>query len=307
MNRIPVISVIMPCYNSESYVSLAIESILKQSFKEIEFIIINDGSEDNSFSNIKLHLSDKRIKLVDLKKNFGNYRARNIGMELAKAKYLAVMDSDDIAHEQRLQIQYSYLERNKNIGCIGSQGYLINSKNKITGKIDKPSNSRILKISLLKNNYLLHPSLFMRRHLIHKYNLFYNENLRYSGDYDFVVRASGLFKVDNIPDRLLFYRVHENQISHAKFTEQVAFADFVRLNQLKALNVRTTDIEALVYLKFMKGEPLNKIEMQCCIELLNTILEANKRSRIYIHKHLIDFFKLCINDSISRSDVAIDN
>src|SRR5690348_1028736 len=96
------ISVVMPVYNSDQFVSYAIESILKQSFTQFEFIIINDGSTDESDSVIRKYLTDPRIKYIAFKQNRGNYAARNIGMKLATGKYICVMDADDIAFPDRL-------------------------------------------------------------------------------------------------------------------------------------------------------------------------------------------------------------
>jgi len=105
----PAISVVMPVYNCEQYVSMAIESILKQSFTDFEFIIIDDGSSDSS-SEIIQQFKDPRINYLRNIVNRGNYQARNHGMEIAAGKYVCVMDADDISEHERLEVQFQFLE-----------------------------------------------------------------------------------------------------------------------------------------------------------------------------------------------------
>src|SRR5688500_15226048 len=117
----PAISVVMSAYNSDKYIAKAIESILNQTFKDFEFIIINDGSKDESLKIIKRYgKKDKRIVLIDNKKNLGLIKSLNKGLKIAKGKYIARMDSDDIAMPQRFKIQLDYLDKNRNIFLVGT-------------------------------------------------------------------------------------------------------------------------------------------------------------------------------------------
>lgn len=116
-----LISIIMPCYNAGRYVGAAIESILVQSFQDFELIVINDGSSDNSHQEI-LKYTDSRIRYTLLEKPPGNYPARNAGIAMARGKYICVMDADDIAFKDRLQVQYNYLKCHHRIGAIGGRG-----------------------------------------------------------------------------------------------------------------------------------------------------------------------------------------
>src|SRR5690554_1848303 len=120
MNTIkPEVSVVMPVYNRQEYVSDAISSILNQSFADFEFIIVDDGSTDNSYNLIST-FKDSRIKPIKLKENKGNYFARNLGMKRAVGKYICIIDSDDISLPDRIQIQHDFMETHiyKNPGYI---------------------------------------------------------------------------------------------------------------------------------------------------------------------------------------------
>ena len=109
----------MPVYNGEKYLSEAIQSILDQTYTDFEFIIVNDGSSDQSVNIIK-EFNDKRIILLQNDTNKGNYPCRNLGMQTARGKYICVMDADDISEPGRLQTQFQYMERNHDTGICGS-------------------------------------------------------------------------------------------------------------------------------------------------------------------------------------------
>ncbi|MDD4353774.1 MAG: glycosyltransferase family A protein, partial [Candidatus Nanoarchaeia archaeon] len=129
------ISVIMSAYNTERYIAEAIESILNQTFKDFEFIIIDDGSTDDSLKIIKRYVKkDRRIKLIHNKKNIGLTKSLNKGLKIAKGQYIARMDADDISLPQRFQIQYDFLEKNKDIFLIGTTAFLIDDKGDRLGR-----------------------------------------------------------------------------------------------------------------------------------------------------------------------------
>ena len=217
-----LISVILPVYNSEKYVSDSIQSILNQTFTDFEFIIIDDCSTDNTWEIIQ-SFSDNRIITIQNKKNIGNYPSRNIGMNKAKGRYIAVMDGDDIALSDRLMKQYCYLEENPEILAIGTQFDFIG----FDYIRDSPVSYEKICAGLLINNCFLHPSLLIRTEIIKQLNG-YNEKYIYSSDYDLVCRISLLGKIENLPDNCMLYRWHPDQISQKKNIEQKEFAYDIR-------------------------------------------------------------------------------
>lgn len=282
----------MPCYNCGKFVSAAIESVLNQTFPHFELIVVNDGSVDNTSLEIAKFI-DSRIRSYDLKENKGNYFARNYGIRLSKGKYVCVMDADDIAHSNRLKIQYCYMNSHLHIGAIGSQGELIAEDGTLLNrKISRPCVSRKqLKIFLLMDNFILHPSLMIRSCLLKKHHLFYNETFRYSADFDFVSRCTNLFPVRNIQDTLIMYRIHHAQISSENRVPQRKYADQIRLVRLKAFKIRFTESETDIYLSIMKRTTLSSVrELQKGVALCNKILSANLKLKLYNHKLLFEFF-----------------
>ena len=120
----------MPVYNAERHLSESIKSILNQSFSEFEFLIINDGSSDGSREIIK-SFNDSRIVLHDNNRNFGLTKSLNIGLNLAKGRYIARMDADDISYQNRLEKQYQFMENNPDIGFCGTWYKKIGDSSKI--------------------------------------------------------------------------------------------------------------------------------------------------------------------------------
>jgi len=122
----PIVSVILPIFNAEKYLSVCIESVLNQTFQDFELILINDGSTDGSSVIIKKYEQlDKRVKVFNNDHNLGIIDTLNVGLRLAKGKYIARMDSDDICVEDRLKYQVDYLDEHEYIFLIGGSFYLI--------------------------------------------------------------------------------------------------------------------------------------------------------------------------------------
>ena len=224
MKENPMISVIIPVYNSALFIEQAINSILNQSFSDFELLIVNDGSSDETESLI-FGFQDDRIKYHRLSRNLGNYHARNIGLRNAKGNYIAVMDADDIALPKRLEIQYNYLELHEDVLAVGTNFVL-----GINGSIaERPLSYEAIQLALLDNNCMLHPSLMIRKSIL-EYLGGYNEAYKYSADYDLICRIANKGPIINLPKILMVYRLHKNQISQSKNNEQQMYADKIRIH-----------------------------------------------------------------------------
>ena len=264
----PLVSVIMPVYNSEKYVSWAIESILQQSYQNFEFIIINDGSTDATVEQIE-KFDDQRIRFINHSENSGNYKRRNEGMALSKGKYICVMDADDEALPFRLAVQVGFLEKHQSVLAVGSQFEFIGK-----GISNKPMEYESIKVKLLYNNMFLHPSLLIRKSVITELGG-YNEAYCYSSDYDLACQIAMKGEIVNMPDVLMRYRIHESQISTAKHTEQRKYADMIRANYLKGIGFLLEDREFELLNCFMNREEINDKEELAVA--LDKIVMQNKK------------------------------
>lgn len=218
------ISVLMPVYNAELYIRQAIDSILNQTFTDFEFIIINDGSTDKSEDIIQEYV-DSRIKYVKNDINRGLIYTLNKGLHLAKGKYIARMDADDISKPERFNKQFTFMEKNQDVTLLGTAFEYINTPYIIV----HPPDNELMRIRLFKNIVFLHPSLMLRKSDIDKYSLCYKDLYKSAEDYKLGIDLSinGL-KMSNLIEPLLEYRQHEAQISSAKRIEQETTANLIR-------------------------------------------------------------------------------
>ncbi len=219
----PLISVVMPVYNSGQLIHQTIKSILNQTYSNFEFIIINDASTDNTLKTIKEYQKkDKRIKIINNSKNLGISLASNKGLDTAKGKYIAMMDHDDISLPERFEREINFLEKHKDIFLVGTGNYYIDEDNKILNKIKTITNSRKIKKDMINGlNRICHPSVMFRNTT----KIRYREKIYYAQDVDFFLQlmAQGK-KLTNIHDILFHYRVHTTQTSMAKRNKQLLFA-----------------------------------------------------------------------------------
>ncbi|MCT6869358.1 MAG: glycosyltransferase family 2 protein [Apibacter sp.] len=209
----PIVSVIMAAYNAEKHISASIESIINQTFNNFELLVINDGSTDNTQSIVKEYCKkDSRIILLNNDKNLFVIKSRNKGIEKAKGKYIAILDSDDLALPNRLEYQVKYLENNPDIFLIGSSAYIIDENDKVENSFIAPTGYEKLKNNINKNNLIYHSTVMFRNE-----NVFYREKMIYCEDYDLILRLfSEGKKIDNLSDILISYRQTSNSLSKTK-------------------------------------------------------------------------------------------
>jgi len=242
----PQVSVIMPVYNEEKYVSFALESILNQTFGDFELIIIDGESTDQSINKIK-SFEDSRIQLIQTDHSSGIAKDLNIGFDRARGRYIARMDADDIAHPKRLQAQVNFLNTNPDKLVVGSSMYLIDPNNRIISKKDFEKQPTLDTNSILRRGVPTpNPSVVMRRHAIDRVGG-YRAIFKKAEDLDFWLRLAEVSQANsmyNLPNRYLYYRIDGGQLLN-QTTDNSVFGevarDAARLRQsgqdeLRALN-----------------------------------------------------------------------
>jgi len=241
----PKISVIMSVYNGQKYLKHSIESILNQTFKDFEFIIINDYSIDNTQKIIESY-KDQRIILINNRKNLGLPKSLNIGLNKSSGKYIARMDADDISLPHRLEAQYNFLEKNKQIGLIGGQVEKIDSSNNSIGyKKSRPQDLDIIKFWIITKNPLVHPTIFFRKEIL-KIIGPYNETFIYAQDFELYSRIIKKYKITNLPEVLIKFRYHNESITRTSLKRkiQLEYALSIihkNINNYIKLNKKDTD------------------------------------------------------------------
>lgn len=242
-NQNLLISVILPVYNAEKYLREAIESILNQTYRNFELIIINDGSEDNSLSVIKEYMKyDKRILLIN-RANKGLVDTLNEGINKANGKYIARMDADDISLINRFEKQISLLEANC-LDICGCHYLLIDENNNINSLNLTPLSHEMCFLSLASKVPFAHPSVMIRKEFLEKNNLLYGQsNYKIAEDFDLWIRMykKGA-KFGNVNDILFKYRLLDNSLSKvnsvglAKDTKNM-LNDFLQYNKSDLIKI----------------------------------------------------------------------
>jgi len=228
------ISVLMSVYDEkERFLKRSMESILHQTFSDFEFIIIDDGTTDKQCLAILNAFSEKdsRIKLFHNKKNLGLTESLNKGIAFAQGKYIARLDSDDVADIHRLEKQLEFMEKNPEIVLCGSWSYIINEKDDIIGEKKFFTDYEKIKKNLLLFNFFTHSSLFFQRDMIEKLGG-YNKNAKKAQDYDLILKISARHVVANIPEFLCFNRVWPGNITSKGKKKQEWYAIKARWNAI---------------------------------------------------------------------------
>ena len=242
------ISVIMSVYNEEKYVQESIESILSQSFKDFEFIIVNDGSFDRTEEILKdWAKKDSRIKIITNEKNIGLTKSLNKAIKIAQGKYIARQDADDISLFQRLEKQVEFLERNPGIKILGTFGYLITQNKDVLGKEIVPVSSQAIKKALIKKNPFMHNSIMIEKETLDKVGG-YNEKFIVVQDYELWFRILRIAEGENLPLFLVKRRYRPEMISLKKNKEQLKY---MLLLQKQA--IKRGDYSKLCYIYFLKS------------------------------------------------------
>lgn len=278
INTLPLVSVVMPVFNSAKYLGKSLDSVVKQTYSNIEIIVINDGSKDRS-SEIIGKFKDSRIKLINFKRNKGIVSALNKGLDLAKGKYIIRMDSDDIAHKDRVKKQVEFMEAHPKIGVCGSAIKVIGRKNYTWFP---PTNSEDIKLKMFLESPIAHPSVCIRKKILEVNNLRYDVNYEFAEDYKLWVDMSRYCEMANLDDVLLRYRVHSTQIGATKTKMQQKSVMKVKNELLTLLTGTPTKDELKLHIKAMSW-PRNQSnkELEELRSWYEKLVSANYKKQIY--------------------------
>lgn len=213
MIREPKVSVIMPVYNSVLYIKEAIDSILNQTFKDFELILVEDCSSDGTKAIIEGY-KDERIKIIYNSVNKGVAYSRNKALENCKGEYVAIMDHDDISLPTRFEEEVKFLDNNPGYGVVGGRVQFIGSDGElIRGSGIALVNPQYIKATLLFRNVYSNSEVMFRRELLAKNNLRYDENCYGMEDFKFWIKMSKVTNMSNIDSIFLKHRIHGESIT----------------------------------------------------------------------------------------------
>lgn len=279
MGYCPLVSVILPVYNRPTVVN-TIESITSQSYRNLEIIVIDNASNDDTVKRI-MQLNDTRIRLIINEKNMGQTYSLNRGLIESTGKYIARIDSDDLAFPDRIYKQVKFLEEHQEYVLVGSWVQFISDDDKIGMIVKMPTTSVGMEVMQTVACGMYHPTAMYRRNIILENSISYDENYHMAEDYDLWVRLMKYGKACNLDEVLVYYR-------------------------------RGSNNDSTIYSKIM-GEECEKIRKRVCQNLNCSQTEKNKlfyeidlekkeRKSIRDCINICIFYKNYLNEKIDRTN-----
>jgi glycosyltransferase involved in cell wall biosynthesis len=251
----PVISVLMTVFNAGRFFEPSIRSILNQTFRNFEFLIVDDGSTDGSADLAEAWAArDSRIKVIRNRENRGQTACLNQGLELARGRWTARQDADDLSHPSRLSKQCEFLNARPGIVLLGTNGRIINSQDQLTGLLDAPLSQEAITWTAPFLNPFMHTSVVFRTDVIRDEFGGYNPTYRIAQDYELWTRIIATHQSANLSQRLVCYR-HLNA-SLSKAGSNTAFAEAERVSAREAKRVfgrNLSEREAHLIAAFREG------------------------------------------------------
>lgn len=244
-NNDPKISVIMPAYNAERYISEAIESILCQTFPDFELIILDDNSSDRTWELVSEYAQkDARIIAVHNEKNLDIAGNRNKGIGMSKGKYIVWQDADDVSLPTRLEKLYGYMESHPEVGICGS--YLQSFKEGKDLDIRKyETEDASLRKNIFRFSPVAQPTAIIRKEIFTRIGV-YNVSSSPAEDIEMSFRIGELYEFGNVPEVLLRYREHESSATFTRSKKQISETCLVRSSYMKNAHYTCTLTDRLV-------------------------------------------------------------
>ena len=250
-NNMPEISVLMSVYNGEKYLKAALDSILNQTFSDFEFIVVDDGSTDQT-SGILDGCSDSRMVRLHNPYNIGLTRSLNRGLETVKSRYIARMDADDIAVPERLQEQIDFMEQHPEIGMLSGNIRLINPTGEVLNNdepvYEKAASHEMLKWQLLWTNPVPHMTVMLRKDVLDKHHLTYVPEYNTAEDHELWATLAQHTRLVRLNRVWAFHRRIESSVSHSRREDQLATQYRVIAREIQKLlddSIPESDIQTL--------------------------------------------------------------
>lgn len=276
----PRLTVFMPVYNGSAHLDAAVESILAQSFTDFELLIIDDGSTDET-PELLQKFDDPRVRVVRNDVNLGVPATRNLGTDLARGEYLAMLDADDIAKPHRLETQVRFLDRNPDHAVVGSWAREIDENDVRKNILRRPVTWERLRARLLFLGTIRTPSAMGRLDVLKSYR--FRSKFPVCSDSDYWVRIALEHRCANLPIDLIDYRIHSDSLTKSNRDRvkdrKIAIAAYL----LEQLDVKFDDFDLENHFKLRrtKRHTFDADDVDWAEAWLRKLIEANDRREIF--------------------------
>lgn len=258
----PLVTVLMTVYNAGPFLAPSIRSILGQSFADFEFLIVDDCSTDGSAELAESASKDPRVKVIRNSHNRGQTACLNLGLGVARGRWIARHDADDLAHPDRLALQFQSAQKSPEIVLLGTNGRIINEQDKLVGLLDAPISHEGITWTAPFLNPFMHTSVMFRADVIRDEFSGYDQSYRIAQDYELWTRVISRYRSANLPQRLIDYRHLATSMS--KVWREQAFAE---AGQVSDREVRRTF-----------GRELDKTEAQLIAQFREGLTPSQRRA-----------------------------
>ena len=290
----PLITVLLPTYNSENYIAETLWSVFDQSCQDFEVLIINEAGSSNETIEVIQLFEDNRIRLVQNKTRLGLAESLNEGIRIAKGKYIARIDADDLATEDRFEIQKNFLDSHEEYGLCGSRQHHFGVDTDFVHEVVEKHDD--IKAALIYGCEICHSTIMIRKDYFLKNNLFY-DNTKKAEDYELWTRAIHKFKFHNINKILGEYRVGADNITKNKFNALSAESALIAANNIsKYLNVPVSE----AHLEYLTGwenrfDQVEEKERQKALKEEETLLREMAKNNVIYKNYKDSSLLLAIN------------
>ncbi|NIJ44309.1 glycosyltransferase involved in cell wall biosynthesis [Wenyingzhuangia heitensis] len=302
MQEKELVSIIMAIYKEPvAFVKQAIDSVLQQTYKNIEVIIINDNPNDVVLDKLVHSYTDIRIEYTRNSKNIGLAKSLNKAIELSKGDYIARMDADDISFLDRLEKQITFLNNNPIIDVVGSPALLIDEQGIEKGLFKVPTTTEQVKISALFGVPFVHPTVMFTKRVFKEFKFLYNPDFTTAQDFELWSRLVHQLNGANLVEPLLYYRESDQQLSKNRVVEQTVFFTKALTSQLTKLGVVLTDKELTLLGRMSRNKKQETFSLSEVLELrrvlqniYNTIPNYSNYNKKLLRKQLFVNLSLTI-------------
>lgn len=303
----PLVSVLIPCYNVEKYVTEAVKSISNQTYQNLEIITINDCSSDNTLLILEqLAKEDSRIRVISNEENLKLIKTLNKGIGLCNGEYIARMDADDISLPTRIEKEVDFLERNKDHDIVSTLFYAFPSENPDKKSFHhSPLKDSELRAFILFKSGICHPAVMIRKRVFTDLGLKFESEYLHVEDYALWSEAIYKTKIANIGEPLLLYRVHQQQVSSLHENLQLENKKKVFKIHAKQLGLPLDDDFINIYASVAEAVPekSSMAYLDKCEHLLLSLIDRNKETQFCDKEYLeklasIHWLRLCANSRL---------
>lgn len=269
----------MAVHDGRPYVAAAVQSILGQTLRDFEFILIDDASRDGTASLVR-DVEDRRIRLIRNAERLGLTRSLNLGLEQAQGEYVARMDHDDLSLPTRFARQTAFLDAHPEVDVCGTWAKTMGLEHEQTWRY--PLADGAIRSEMFFNSVLVHSSVMMRREVLVAHHLHYDPKVERAQDYELWVRAADQLRFANLGQVLLRYRIHPGQVGQRKNLEQQRVADAVRRRQIVALGLKPTPQQLAIHHAISRWEfQPDLVYLRAVEDWLQVLRQANQQKDRY--------------------------